>query len=90
VPQQRRLNQSGQPRSRYVQNLLKSYRFRRAVRSVVPFRGAAFIKEKLDNVNLKRFPELDQASRLRLIKFYREDIEKLSRLADRNLDSWLA
>jgi len=90
VPQQRRLNQSGQPRSRVVQSMLKSYRFRRAVRAVVPFRGAAFIKEKLDNVNLKRFPALDEASRYRLRQFYREDIEKLSLLTDRNLDSWLA
>lgn len=90
VPLRRRLNQSGQPRLRLLQSLLKSYRFRRTVKAVVPHRGAALIKEKLDNANLQRFPPLDKISRIRLQQFYRQDIEALSALTGRDLHSWLA
>lgn len=90
VPPQCRLNQSGQPGSRLLQYLLKSYRLRRVVRSVVPYRGAALVKEKLDSINLKRLPALDGASRVSLQQFYREDIEEFSRLTGRDLKTGLA
>lgn len=90
APVRRRLNRSGEPRSMLLQSLLKSYRFRRWVRAVVPFRGAALVKEKLDDANLKRFPPLEETHRRRLTDFYREDIEEVGRLTGRDLRAWLA
>lgn len=90
VPRQMRLNRSGQPRLPVLQRLMKSHRFRSTVTRVVPRRGAARIKEKLDQANLKRFPPMDNITRSRLQDYYRQDIENLSGLTKRDLSAWLA
>lgn len=89
APPQRTLNRSGQPRSEVMQHLLKSYRLRRMVKKLISHKGATLIKEKLDQLNLRRFPPLDAASRQRLQDYYRRDINQLEGLTGRNLESWL-
>jgi hypothetical protein len=90
IPRQRRRNRSGQPRFLILQSLMKSHRFRSAIARIIPRRRAARIKEKLDQVNLKRFPPLDDMTRRRLQDYYRQDIEDLSRIAGRDLSAWLS
>ena len=89
APLQRTLNRSGQPRSRFMQRMLNSYRVRAAVKKILPYRGATLIKEKLDNINLRRFPPLDPVNRNRLQDYYRQDIELLESLTGKGLGSWL-
>ncbi len=89
-PPQRRLNRSGQPRSELMQRMLKSYPLRKAVQRLIPYSGATMIKEKLDRVNLRRFPPLDPVNRKHLQELYRQDIEQLENLTGRDLRAWLA
>lgn len=89
APRQRTLNKSGQPRSELMQRLLKSFRLRKAVKKLIPYKGAVLIKEKLDKVNLRRFPPLDPVNRKRLQDYYRQDIKRLEGLTGRDLDPWL-
>ncbi|MEN8129600.1 MAG: sulfotransferase [Pseudomonadota bacterium] len=88
-PRPRRLNRSGQPRSMLLQHLLRSHRLKTFVLSIAPYRSAIWIKETLDKANLKRFPRLDERTRLQLQDYYREDVEKLARMTQRDLSPWL-
>jgi len=90
VPRQRRLNRSGQPRSRTLHRLMKSHRLRRMIARAMPRGMAARIKETLDEANLRQFPPLDDRTRRELQEYYRRDIEELSRRLGRDLSTWLA
>jgi hypothetical protein len=84
-----RYNRSGQPRNRVVHALLRSYRLKRIVRSILPHRLAINVKQQLDTINLQKFPAMDAASRTELKQYYREDIQRLSQLTNRDLATWL-
>lgn len=86
---ERKYNRSGQPRYRLLHNLLRSYRFKRFIRSFLPHRVAISLKQRVDNVNLETFPKIDSASRSELREYYRQDIETLSHLTKRELSTWL-
>ena len=78
------------PRSRLLQRVLGSYRTRVIVRKMLPNTVSVLIKEKLDGLNLKRFPGPNAHVRSQLQEYYREDIEQLAVMTGRNLDSWLS
>ncbi len=84
-----RYNRSGQPRHRLVHRLLRSHRFKRLVRPVLPHQLAVSMKQQVDNINLREFPVMDALSREELREFFQPDIEKLSQLTNRDLVAWL-
>ena len=89
IPAQRRPNRSGQPRSRLVQAVMGSHRIKAGIRAIVPAHAAMWIKDRIDGVNLKQFPALDDATRADLTAYYREDIETLARMTGKDLSAWL-
>jgi hypothetical protein len=89
MPRQRRPNRSGQPRSRLVQTVLGSHRIKAGIRAIIPTQTAFWIKDRVDRMNLKRFPELDEDTRATLLNYYRQDIETLARMTGRDLSGWL-
>jgi hypothetical protein len=84
-----RYNRSGQPRSRFVHNLLRSHRLKQVIRTVLPHPLAMRAKRQVDDLNLEQFPAMDPSCRAALREYYRPDIQRLSRLTDRDLDAWL-
>jgi len=82
-------NRSGKPRFPILQNLLRSYRFKRFMRLFIPHRLAIRLKTRVDDINLQRFPDMDSACRAELREYYRQDIQALAKLTKRDLSSWL-
>jgi hypothetical protein len=89
APKQRRLNRSGQPRSRLVQSVMGSHRIKAGIRSILPISAAFWIKDQIDRMNLKRVPGLDDDTRAILLDYYRQDIETLALMTGRDLSGWL-
>lgn len=85
-----RYNASGQPRSPALHKLLKSHRVRKLATSLLPHNVSVGIKNRIESVNLEKFPPLDDASRSRLVAYYRDDIARLETLSGRDLSEWLA
>jgi len=90
MPAARGYNRSGQPRSRHVQRLMRSHRLKAISRRIVPLPALLWLKQQVDDVNLRRFPPLDCEIRRELQDYYREDIHALMKLTRRNLDRWLS
>lgn len=86
---ERRYNRSGAPRSQSLQGILRNHKLKKVLRAIIPHRLGLRIKERLDNFNLRDFPEMDEQVRAELQDYYREDIEELSRMTNRNLEAWL-
>lgn len=84
-----RYNSSGQPRNRLVHSILRSHRLKQLVRSVLPHQLAMQAKQKVESLNLEPFPAMDPDCRLGLREYYRPDVQRLSRLTDRDLVAWL-
>ena len=84
-----RYNRSGAPRSRTLQGVLRNHKLKNTLRAIIPHQLGLQIKARLDNFNLRDFPKLDEHTRAELQDYYREDIEELARLTDRNLEAWL-
>jgi hypothetical protein len=84
-----RYNRSGQPRSRLVHSLLRSHRLKQVLRAVLPHTLAMRAKRQVEDLNLEQFPAMDDNSRVALREYYRADIQRLSRLTNRDLVAWL-
>lgn len=84
-----RYNRAGEPRSRLLQQLLRSHRVKQTVRRLLPHRVSLSIKNRLDDANLRDFPPMDNTVRDELRDYYRDDILRLAELTDRNLEAWL-
>ncbi|MEZ5571304.1 MAG: sulfotransferase [Halioglobus sp.] len=84
-----RYNPSGQPRIRLLHKLLRSHRIRRFVRILVPRAVAIETKQRLDSINLQKYPPIDSESRAELQAYFHTDIQKVSQLTNRDLSSWL-
>jgi|SRR6056297_3328652 len=82
-------NRSGEPRSRGLQNLLRSHRVKRAARRALPHQWALALKVRLDNLNLQALPPMQHDTREELLDFYREDVAAVATLTRRNLQAWL-
>ncbi len=89
-PPRRKLNRSGQFRSRSLEKLLRSPGLRAAARTLLPRHSAGNIRDSIAALNLKSFPGLDEEERRELQDFYRKDITELARMIGRDLSSWLA
>lgn len=89
MPRQRRPNRSGQPRSQLVQTVLGSHRIKAGIRAIIPTQAAFWMKERVDGMNLKQFPRLDEDTRATLLNYYRQEIETLARMIGRDLSGWL-
>lgn len=84
-----RHNRGGMPRSKLLHALLRSQRFKNAIRPLLPLRVASRAKRAAEAANLKRPEPLDAALRARLTAEFADDIRALARLIDRDLDHWL-
>jgi hypothetical protein len=82
-------NATGVPRNRLVHNILNigGQQLRSTVRSLVPEGVRRFIRS-MRNQNLRR-PPLSQKTRHRLEKHFREDVQNLERLVDKDFSQWL-
>ena len=85
---QRSYNRSGIPRTRWLQLIMKYRRsLQPLVKRIVPTGARARIMDKLTN-GLEK-PSLEQRERQRLVDIYREDILRLEKLLQRDLQHWL-
>jgi len=86
-------NTSSEPKSRAFMNLLSSPPpiLRKIVNAVFNENLKRDLRQKLYELNARRTkkPALDEATRSKLVAFYRSDIEKTSVLLGRNLSHWL-
>lgn len=88
-PYEHRYNRSGKPRSKSLQNLMRSHKLKRAAKSILPYWLVLRIRGKLDDINLEQFPPMDDATRDDLKNFYREDVLRLQQITGRHLEHWL-
>jgi hypothetical protein len=84
-----RHNRGGIPRSRLLHALIRSQRFKDAIRPWLPLRLASWAKSAAEAANLKRPPPLNPELRARLTAEFADEIRTLARLIDRELDHWL-
>jgi hypothetical protein len=84
-----RHNRGGMPRSKLLHGLLRSQRFKNAIRPLLPLRLASRAKQAAEAANLKRPQPMDAAVRARLTAEFADEIRALSRLIERDLDHWL-
>jgi hypothetical protein len=88
-PPSHRQNRSGRPRSRLIHALMRSERFKRTMKHLLPTRFAAWAKHRVETVNMRRFPPMPPADRRRLTREFEAEIRDLMQLTGRNLDHWL-
>lgn len=86
---QKKHNFSGVPTVQYFDNLIfKDNAIKTIVKKILPSSVRKNIAFVLSRVNLKK-GNMDSEIRAKLIEMYREDMEKLSLLIDRDLSSWM-
>lgn len=87
-----RANPSGEPRSAFlVQLLTDNVMLKRVARSLIPggYRlKVATLRDRVVN-RLLRKNDMDHALRMRLIDWYRDDVQRLQFLLGRDLSAWL-
>jgi hypothetical protein len=88
-PPSYRQNRSGEPRSRLLHGLMRSERFKRAVKALLPVRVTALAKNRLESLNLRSFPPIEPGIRRSLTLELSEEIHDLMRLTGRDLRHWL-
>jgi len=88
-PFERRYNRSGQPRIAGLHGLLRSHHLKQALRGVIPYQLGLAVKNRLDDLNLRDFPPLDDTVRKELQDYFRTDILRLQELTGRDLGAWL-
>jgi hypothetical protein len=88
-PASHRQNRSGRPRSRLLHRLMRSQRFKSAMKRVLPLRFAAWAKDRADAVNMRRFPPIPRDQRDRLVREFEGEVRELMALTDRDLTHWL-
>lgn len=84
-----RHNRGGMPRSRLLHALLRSQRFKNAIRPLLPLKLASRAKHAAEAANLKRGEPIDPALRAQLTAEFADEIRALGQLIDRDLDHWL-
>lgn len=81
-------NVSGRPKVKVISRLLKQNPIKRILSRIIPKRLKIEITSFILSKNLKK-EKMDDKIREELIEFYREDINKLEKLLDKNLSRWL-
>jgi len=89
APAAHRQNRSGRPRSRLVYRLMRSQRFKEAVKRLLPLRFAAWAKDRADSVNMRRFPPMPAQQRRELEREFEDEVRELAALTGRDLSHWL-
>lgn len=90
VPASHRQNRSGRPRSRLLHRLMRSQRFKNAMKRLLPLRFTAWAKNRVDAVNMRRFPPIPSDQRKRLTREFEGEIRELMELSGRDLSHWLS
>ncbi|MEQ9621318.1 sulfotransferase [Coleofasciculus chthonoplastes] len=91
IPDFKRENVSGIPKRRWLQNLFtKNNPLKSAFKPLFSGKLRLAIRERVKKQNLGAKPILSPEIRQELIEVYREDIEKLQTLIQRDLSAWLA
>ncbi len=88
-PASYRQNRSGKPRSRLLYRLMRSQRFKVAMKRVLPLSFAAWAKNRADAVNMQRFPPIPIDQRDRLVREFESEVRDLMVLTGRDLSHWL-
>lgn len=82
-------NISGAPKIKFISRIFKEdYFIKRLILNLMPYRIKEYITNKIFNKNLKKV-EIDNESKKYLRNFYREEINKLEYLIERDLSHWL-
>lgn len=89
APKAYRQNRSGIPLSRLVYRLLRSERFKRRIKQLLPLSFAARVKGQLAAVNLVALPPIPAEAREQLTRQFAAEIRELESLTGRNLQHWL-
>ncbi|MDO8862438.1 sulfotransferase [Haliea sp. E1-2-M8] len=89
APAAHRQNRSGMPRSQLLHKLLRSERFKRRVKQLLPLSFVARVKGQLDAVNLAWLPPIPPETRRQLTREFAAEIRELERLTGRDLQHWL-
>jgi hypothetical protein len=85
------VNESGLPRSKFIQKLLQRLTLPEFIKKRVSGKALTKIKSNLiRKVNVKKvkYPPLEESTRSELTMFYQDDIKQLEGLTNLNLDSW--
>jgi hypothetical protein len=85
-----KLNVSGQPKNRWLQNLLSQDNGLKSLAKIIlPKRFGTKLSRQVRQQNLGAKPTLDPATRARLLERYRPDILRLQALIHQDLSAWL-
>ena len=78
-------------RSSFARNIIiPKNKFKSLIKKVIPFQNfRSKIKQNVLNLLSVKTKEMSPEIRKKLIKYYREDILKLSKVLNTNLDNWL-
>jgi hypothetical protein len=83
-------NVSGIPKNRFLHNLIKNPNgIIKKSYSIIPKKFRKIAKSKINNFNLNKGLEIDKSTRIKLTNMYKNDIELLENLIDKNLQHWL-
>jgi len=89
APASHRQNRSGKPRSRLLYALMRSERFKKSMKRILPWRLAAWAKNRAEAVNMRRFPPMPPQQRRRLEREFADEVHELMSLTGRDLTHWL-
>ncbi|MDZ7790910.1 MAG: sulfotransferase [Xanthomonadales bacterium] len=89
APAAHRQNRSGKPRSRLLYKLMRSERFKKRMKQILPGRLAAWAKNRAEAVNMRRFPPMPQEQRRRLEREFAVEVRELMSLTGHDLTHWL-
>jgi hypothetical protein len=90
MPAAHRQNRSGVPRSRLLYRLLRSRAFKRRLKALLPLPLLAAMKNRVDTLNLRRFPPMPEDIGQKLREEFRDEIVDLQALTGRDLTHWLS
>lgn len=88
-PPAHRQNRSGTPRSRLVYRLMRSQRFKNAMKRFLPLRFTAWAKNRAEAVNMRRFPPMPERERQMLRREFADEVREVMDLTGRDLRHWL-
>jgi len=85
----RRVNVSGLPKSKFIQNIIQGNRaWKKIVNLVIPKKPRRRIRLILESMNTGKKPVLDQSVRNQLDQYFLKDVEYLEEILERKIPVW--
>jgi len=91
TPNFEKKNESGLPRSMFLQKLIQRFSLPQGVKGLIPasIRGLKWKLLREWNIKRAKYPPMNPKTREYLKELYREDIKKLEKLINKDLSVWL-